>query len=152
MVLLTIPPSLAHLKEILLLTAAKKLFLINNEQQTLNINTFINILLSLIKYSLQQENGIFKLEEAALALGAEEITVKRALEFLRAEAMLSYEYISYQELLITKGGTKDQGRSNLSSSSLKKLLKESSAFRRFIKNKDIDKIEGLLNNALSRNE
>ena len=152
LVLLTIPPSLAHLKEILLLTAAKKLFLINNEQQTLNINTFINILLSLIKYSLQQENGIFKLEEAALALGAEEITVKRALEFLRAEAMLSYEYISYQELLITKGGTKDQGRSNLSSSSLKKLLKESSAFRRFIKNKDIDKIEGLLNNALSRNE
>jgi len=152
LVLLTIPPSLAHLKEILLLTAAKKLFLINNEQQTLNINTFINILLSLIKYSLQQENGIFKLEEAALALGAEEITVKRALEFLRAEAMLSYEYISYQELLITKGGTKDRGRSNLSSSSLKKLLKESSAFRRFIKNKDIDKIEGLLNNALSRNE
>ena len=152
LVLLTIPPSLAHLKEILLLTAAKKLFLINNEEQSLNINTFINKLLSLIKYSLQQENGIFKLEEAALALGAEEITVKRALEFLRAEAMLSYEYISYQELLITKGGTKDQGRSNLSSSSLKKLLKESSAFRRFIKNKDIDKIEGLLNNALSRNE
>lgn len=66
--------------------------------------------------------------------------------------MLSYEYISYQELLITKGGTKDRGRSNLSSGSLKKLLKESSAFRRFIKYKDIDKIEGLLNNALSRNE
>jgi single-stranded-DNA-specific exonuclease len=152
LVLLTIPPSLAHLKEILLLTAAKKLFLINNEEQSLNINTFINKLLSLIKYSLQQENGIFKLEEAALALGAEEITVKRALEFLRAEAMLSYEYISYQELLITKGGTKDRGRSNLSSGSLKKLLKESSAFRRFIKYKDIDKIEGLLNNALSRNE
>lgn len=151
LVLITIPPSLAHLKEILLLTAAQKLTLVNDEEKTLGVNAFINRLLSLIKYSLQQQNGIFNFEEAALALAAEEIAVKRGLEYLRAEAMISYEYISYQELLITKGGTKDQGKSNLSSSSLKKLLKESSAFRRFIKNKDPKKIEGLLNNNLSQN-
>ncbi|MFP4198078.1 MAG: single-stranded-DNA-specific exonuclease RecJ [Halanaerobium sp.] len=152
LILITIPPSLAHLKEILLLTAAEKLILVNNNDQNLTVNSFIKRLLSLIKYCLQQENGIFNLEQAALALAAEEIAVKRGLEFLRAEAMISYEYISYQELLITKGGTKDQGKANLSSSSLKKLLKESSAFRRFIKNKDIEKIEKLLKNSLSQDE
>ncbi len=152
LILITIPPSLAHLKEILLLTAAEKLILVNNNDQNLTVNGFIKRLLSLIKYSLQQENGIFNLEQAALALAAEEIAVKRGLEFLRAEAMISYEYISYQELLITKGGTKDRGKANLSSSSLKKLLKESSAFRRFIKNKNIEKIEKLLHNSLSQDE
>jgi single-stranded-DNA-specific exonuclease len=103
----------------------------------------------LIKYSLEQNNGIFNIEEAALALAVELIAVKRGLEYLRAQAMISFEYISYQELLISKGGNKDQGQSNLCTSSLKKLLKESSAFKRFIKNKDLEKIEGLLNNVLS---
>jgi single-stranded-DNA-specific exonuclease len=113
------------------------------------MNEFIKRLLSLIKYSLEQNNGIFNIEEAALALAVELIAVKRGLEYLRAQAMLSFEYISYQELLISKGGNKDQGQSNLSSRSLKKILRESSAFKRFIKNKDLEKIEGLLNNVLS---
>jgi len=152
LILITIPPSLAQLKEILLLTAAKKLILPNYKGQNLSVNSFIKRLLSLIKYSLQQENGIFNLEQAALALAAEEIAVKRGLEFLRAEAMISYEYISYQELLITKGGTKDRGKANLSSSSLKNLLKESSAFRRFIKNENVEKIENMLNNVLYQDE
>jgi len=149
LILVTIPPSLALLKEVLLLTAAENLILVNSDDQHLKMNEFIKRLLSLIKYSLEQNNGIFNIEEAALALAAEEITVKRGLEYLRAQAMLSFEYISYQELLISKGGNKDQGQSNLSSRSLKNILRESSAFKRFIKNKDLEKIEGLLNNVLS---
>lgn len=149
LILLTIPPSLALLKEILLLTEVENVIIIKNELKSQSANQFIKKVLSLIKYSLQQKNGIFNLDQAALALSAEEIAVKRALEFLRAQAMISYEYISYQELLITRGGNNDQGRANLSSRNLKKILKESSAFRRYIKNKAADKIENLLNNALS---
>ena len=149
LVLITIPPSLAVLKEILLLTAAENLILVNNKEQFPTANKFIKSLLSLIKYSLQQENGIFNTVRASLALKAEEITVKRGLEFLRAQAVISFEYISYQELLITKGGNKDRGKANLSSRNLKKLLKESSAFRRFIKNNEAEKIEALLNRTLS---
>ncbi|MFW5737076.1 MAG: single-stranded-DNA-specific exonuclease RecJ, partial [Halanaerobium sp.] len=149
LILITIPPSLAVLKETLLLTAAENLILINNEEQNLSAKKFIKRLLSLIKFSLQQENGIFNIEQAALALAAEEITVKRGLEFLRAQAMISFEYISYQELLITKGGNKDRAQLNLSSSSLKKLLQESAAFRRFLKNNKTEKIEKLINKALS---
>ncbi|MFW6294278.1 MAG: single-stranded-DNA-specific exonuclease RecJ [Halanaerobium sp.] len=149
LILITIPPSLAVLKETLLLTAAENLILINNEEQNLSAKKFIKRLLSLIKFSLQQENGIFNIEQAALALAAEEITVKRGLEFLRAQAIISFEYISYQELLITKGGNKDRAQLNLSSSSLKKLLQESAAFRRFLKNNKTEKIEQLINKALS---
>ena len=149
LVLITIPPSLAILKEILLLTAAEKLVLINHEDQNLSLNKFMKKLLSLIKYSLKQRNGIFNIEQAALALAAEEITVKRGLQFLRAQAMISFEHISYQELLITKGGSKNRGKLNLSRSSLKKLLKESSAFRRFLKNKEIETIESMLNKTLA---
>ncbi len=146
LVLISIPPSLALLKEVLLLTAAEHLILVNSREYAQGINNYIKNLLSLIKYSLNKKNGIFNIEEAALALEVEEIAVKRGLEFLQAEAVISFEYISYQELLISRGGNKDQGKSNLSSRSLKKILRESSAFRRFIKNKKSEKIEALLNN------
>lgn len=145
LVLITIPPSLALLKEVLVLTAAEKLILVNNRDYSQSINDYLKNLLSLIKYSLKQKNGIFNLEKAALALEAEEIAVKRALEFLQAESVISFEYISYQELLISRGGNKDRGKANLSSRSLKNILGESSAFRRFIKNKSPEKIELLLN-------
>jgi single-stranded-DNA-specific exonuclease len=146
LVLISIPPSLALLKEVLLLTGAEHLILVNSREYSQSINNYIKNLLSLIKYSLNKKNGIFNIEEAALALEVEEIAVKRGLEFLQAEAVISFEYISYQELLISRGGNKDRGKSNLSSRSLKKILRESSAFRRFIKNKKSEKIEALLNN------
>jgi single-stranded-DNA-specific exonuclease len=145
LVLLTLPPSLPVLKEIILLSGSGKLILVNNDSQSLVFNQFIQKLLSLLKFSLKQENGIFNLERAALALEAEEIAVKRALEYLQAQAMISFEYISYQELLITKGGLKDKGKANLSSRNLKKLLKESSAFRNFLQNQKSEKIEQLIN-------
>jgi len=106
--------------------------------------------LSLLKYSLKNKNGIFNLEEAALALEVEEITIKRALDFLRAEAFISYEYISHREVLITKNGEKNLGQANLNKKNLKNLLKESSAFKRFIKNKDAAKIENFISNLVAK--
>ncbi|RCW54208.1 single-stranded-DNA-specific exonuclease RecJ [Halanaerobium sp. ST460_2HS_T2] len=149
LVLLTIPPSLPVLKEIILLSNCQKLILVKSREESLVFNKFIQKLLSLLKFSLKQENGIFNLERAALALSAEEIAVKRALEFIRAKGIISFEYISYQELLITKDGSRDQGKANLSRQNLKKLLNESSAFRSFLKNQEIEKIEDLLNRSLA---
>jgi len=148
-VLITIPHSISVLKEIIILTGAEKIILINSKTETKKLKEFLNNFLSLVKYSLQEKNGIFNLEQAAIALETAKITIKRALEFLRAEAMISYEYLSYQELIITKGGEKDAGKSNLSRKNLEKLLKESSAFRRFIKNTEITKIEKLINRKLN---
>jgi single-stranded-DNA-specific exonuclease len=145
LILITIPHSISVLKEIIILTGAENIILINSKTQTKKLNKFIRKFLSLVKYSLKKENGIFNLGQAALALETGEITIKRALEFLRAEAMISYEYLSYQEVLITKGGEKDVGKSNLSRKNLQNLLKESSAFRRFMQNKEVAKIEKLIN-------
>jgi len=149
LILITIPHSISVLKEIIILTGSEKLFLINSKTQTKNLDKFIKTFLSLVKYSLRNENGILNLEQAALALETAEITIKRALEFLRAEAMISYEYLSYQEVLITKGGEKDVGESNLSKKNLQNLLRERSAFIRFIKNKEVKKIEKLINDKLN---
>jgi single-stranded-DNA-specific exonuclease len=148
-VLITIPHSISVLKEIIILTGAEKIILINSKTEARKVKEFLKKFLSLVKYSLQEENGIFNLEQAAIALETGKITIKRALEFLRAEAMISYEYLSYQELIITKGGKKDVGKSNLSRKNLENLLKESYAFRRFIKNTEITKIEKLINRKLN---
>ena len=150
LVLITLPSSPAVLKEALLSTAAEKLILINSRNDVITFNDFIKKVLSLLKYSLKNKNGIFNLEEAALALEVEEITIKRALDFLRAEAFISYEYISHREVLITKNGEKNLGQANLNKKNLKNLLKESSAFKRFIKNKDAAKIENFISNLVAK--
>lgn len=150
LVLVTLPPSPAILEEVLLSTTAKKLILINSKNQIRTFSEFTKKLLSLLKYSLHNKNGIFNLEKAALALEAEEITVKRALDFLRAEAFIDYEYISYKDLLISRNGEKNLGQSNLNKKNLKKLLKESFAFKSFIKNKAAVKIENFINNLLTK--
>lgn len=152
LVLITIPYSLSFFQEIIISTGAKRIVLVNYKNQTEKLNQFLKRFLSLVKYTLKKENGIFNFEEAALALATGEVTIRRALEFLRAEALISYEYLSYREILITKGGTKDIGQANLSKKNLKNILKENASFRRFIKNKEISKIESLINNELIKNK
>ncbi|MGM0547639.1 MAG: single-stranded-DNA-specific exonuclease RecJ [Bacillota bacterium] len=149
LVLITIPPSFSILKEILIVTGAETLILTKNENNFFNLKTFVKKLLALVKYSLNNKNSIFKLIEAAILLEVTEITIKRGLEFLEAKGIISFEYISYQEVLLAKGGSKEPGQANISSRNLKRLLKENIAFRNFMQNKELKKIELSLNSNLT---
>ena len=151
LVLLTLPPSVELLTEIIVLTEARKLILINKNDYLSSFKGFIKKLLSLIKYTINHKNKIFDLNQAVIALNTEDLTLKRALEYLRAVGMINFEYISYHELLISKDRSyQDQGKENLSKKALKRLLGESNAFKRFLQNKRIDEIEKILNKSLRK--
>lgn len=146
LVFLTIPPSVEIIKEMIILTEAEEIFITDLHPADKSFKKFIKMLMALIKYNLNHENGIFNLRRAAVTLSEKEITIKRGIQYLAARAMLNYEYISYDEILISKGGIEDKGLSNLRAKQLHNLLEESSAFRRFILNKSISDIEQVLNN------
>lgn len=148
LVLLTIPPSYDILKEIIILTEAEELAITSGLIEDNTLKKFLKSLMGIIKYTIKNENGIFDIEKAASFLSQKEITVKRGLEFLAAQGLLSYEYISYHELLLSKDGVSDQGLSNLKAKQLQRLLKESDAFRRYFKTKSAKKIEKTVNNLL----
>ena len=145
LVFLTIPPSVEIMKEIIILTEAEELFITTLHPADKSFKKFVKMLMALIKYNLNHENGIFNITRAAVTLSEKEITIKRGIQYLAARAMLSYEYISYGELLISKEGIEDRGMSNLRAKQLHNLLEESSAFRRFILNKAVNEIEKMIN-------
>lgn len=151
LVLLTLPPSIELLTEIIVLTEADSLILINKNDYLNSFKKFIKKLLSLIKYTINHKNKIFDLNQAVIALNTKDLTLKRALEYLKSAGMINFEYISYHELLISKDSSyQDQGKENLSKKSLKRLLAETNAFKRFLQNKKIDEIEKILNKSLRK--
>lgn len=149
LVLLTIPSSIEILTEIIILSEAEKLVLVDNKVEQISFEKFIKKLLALIKYTINKKNGVFDLKQAVIALNTEDLSLKRGLEYLRAAAFISFEYLSYHELLITKGGFKDQGNKNLAKKALVKMLAEANAFRRFLKNGELKELEKLINKSLN---
>lgn len=148
LVLIAFPPSAEILKEMIILTGAEEIVLSSIIDNTLGFKEFIRLLVGLIKYTINNKNSILNIIDAAVFLSEKEITVKRGLDYLRANGVLSYEYISYHEVLVSKDGSADKGMTNLRGRQLSKLLKESAAFRRYLKNKSIEKIENTINNLL----
>lgn len=148
LVLIAFPPSAEILKEMIILTGAEEIVLSSIIDNTLGFKEFIRLLVGLIKYTINHKNGVLNIIDAAVFLSEKEITVKRGLDYLRANGVLSYEYISYHEVLVSKDGSADKGMTNLRGRQLSKLLKESAAFRRYLKNKSIEKIENTINNLL----
>lgn len=146
LVLVSFPPSAEILKEMIILTGAEEIALSSIIDNTLGFKEFIRLLMGLIKYIIKQKNGILDINDTAVFLSEKEITVKRGLDYLRAKGALNYEYISYDEVLVSKDGTSDKGMSNLSGRQLNQLLKESAAFRKYLKRNSIEKIENTINN------
>jgi len=149
LLLLTIPASQDILKEMLILSGAEKIIISGAVDEIKSVKEFINLVMGLIKYIINKKNGVFDINKASVFLSEEEITVKRGIEYLAAEGMLTYEYVSYHELLITKGGSPDKGLARLRLKQLQKLLKESASFRRFFIKKGCSEIEKLINNILN---
>ena len=136
------------LKEMIILTEAEEIALSSIIDNTLGFKDFIRTLMGLVKYIINKKNGVLNINDAAVYLNEKEITIKRGIDYLKAEGVLSYEYISYGEVLVSKGGSSDKGISNLKAKQLNQLLKESAAFRRYLKNSSIEKIEHIINNFL----
>jgi single-stranded-DNA-specific exonuclease len=148
LVLIAFPPSAEILKEMIILTGAEEIALSSIVDNSLGFKEFISSLMGLIKYTINHKNGILNITDAAVFLSEKEITIKRGLDYLRAKAALDYEFISYAEVLISKDGNIDKGMIKLKARQLNHLLKESAAFRRYLQNSSIEKIENTINNLL----
>lgn len=146
LVLISYPPSPDILREMIVLTDAEKIVLTDIIDNTLGFKEFIRSLMGIVKYIINQKNGVLNITDTSVFLSEEEITIKRALDYLSAKGLLNYEYISYAEVLIFKGGKADKGLINLRGKQLNQLLKESAAFRRYLKTGSMESIKETINN------
>ncbi|MFZ5626912.1 MAG: single-stranded-DNA-specific exonuclease RecJ [Bacillota bacterium] len=142
LVLLQPPPAERRLRELLALTGARRLVLAFGPGDLPGPESFLRNLLLLIKASLAPEPpylGSIHLERAAAWLGETAETVFLGLQVLQARHFLQLLEVEGEELLLQKGPGDGKGEPRLEAS-LQAALKESAAFRRFLLEKEIDRI------------
>lgn len=142
LVLLKPPPAEWRLRELLVLTGARRLVLAFGPGDLPGRDSFLRNLLLYIKSKLAPEPpwlGRIDLEEVANRLGETAETVFLGLQVLQARLFLRMLEVEGEELLVQKGPGTGRGEPRLEAS-LKAALQESLAFRRFLLEKEIEKI------------
>ncbi|RCW49226.1 MULTISPECIES: single-stranded-DNA-specific exonuclease RecJ [unclassified Halanaerobium] len=141
---LSIPPSADILAEAVVMTGAEYIEIYSAAENIKNIEEFIKKLTAMIKYVFVNENRIFSIEKAALFLSEQENTVRRGIDYLSGRGFIDYEYLDYNNLVVSKNGIERPSKTRIAWKYLNKLLEESRAFRRYILSADTEDIKNLI--------
>lgn len=133
LVLLTIPPDPAVLKEIVALASARRIVLGFGEGPLPGRRAFLQNLLGMAKYALTHYAGLVDLGRLAAALGELESTAYYGLVTLMAAGALTVSLQEHNRVLVKKGSPDHipLAEAARARTLLQKLLGESRAFRRF---------------------
>jgi len=141
---LSLPPSADILTEAVVMTGAEYIEIYSAAENIKNIREFIKKLSAMIKYVFANENRIFSIEKAALFLSEQENTVRRGIDYLTGRGFIDYEYLDYNNLVVSKNGIERPSKARIAWKYLNKLLEESRAFRRYILSADKEDIKKLI--------
>ncbi|MGM0602973.1 MAG: single-stranded-DNA-specific exonuclease RecJ [Bacillota bacterium] len=147
---LSIPPSADIFVEAVLMTEAKYIELYSGTSSVKDSREFVNKLFAMIKFAYENENRVFSIERAALFLSELENTVRRGIDYLTAKGLIEYEFLDYNNLVISRNGIRKPSKARIAWKYLNKMLEESRAFRRYILNTDIGDIEKLVISRLEK--
>ncbi|HZW81844.1 MAG TPA: single-stranded-DNA-specific exonuclease RecJ [Candidatus Deferrimicrobium sp.] len=132
LVLLSIPPSLRALQEMLVLSRAQKLVLCYGAKEGAQDKEFLQQLLSWVKYAVTKRNGRLELPALASTTGQMEISVAAGLNFLQAKGLIAFEFDGPERVYLSQGdGSAKQGLPEYETK-LRSLLAETRAFRRYL--------------------
>ncbi len=151
LVLLSAPPDLNILKELIYKSGAKNLLLAFSDYEIRTAKEFLKILLGIIKTITYKKDGKTNVEELAARMGVKEETILIALRLLKQKRLISFEIFNFNQILLMK--RKQLGNDKRKENNIKKdkqqkkllqLLKESRAFRKYILRAKIATINQLL--------
>ncbi|MGQ9497977.1 MAG: single-stranded-DNA-specific exonuclease RecJ [Desulfotomaculales bacterium] len=132
LVLLAIPPDPAVLREIVALANARRIVLGYGDEPRPDVKVFLKTLLGMAKYALNRHAGVVDLGRMAAALGELEGTVYYGLLTLVQAGALEVSMQEHNRVLVKKGPPEHvPPEAARAGTLLRKLLGESSAFRRF---------------------
>ncbi|MGM0409544.1 MAG: single-stranded-DNA-specific exonuclease RecJ [Bacillota bacterium] len=140
LVLLTIPPSLSILKDLVYNNEPKKLVLAFNKSKLSENKSFLNNFLALIKYVITNKNGKFNISEISVQLGELEETVELALKYIEAAGYIYLEKINENNFFISKNSNGNKEKKIKYKKNLRELLKESYSFKKFLLKVESEKI------------
>jgi single-stranded-DNA-specific exonuclease len=152
LVLLSIPPSLRALQEILVLSRAQKLVLCFGVKEGAQDKEFLQQLLSWVKYAVTKRNGRLELPALASATAQMEISVAAGLNFLQAKGLVSFEFDGPERVYLSQGdGLAKTGLPEYETK-VRSLLAETRAFRRHMLTANPESILHLIGHMSPKNK
>ncbi len=140
LILISFPPDFLILRDLLYNNEPSELILAFNRKDLYEKDSFLNKLMALIKYVLNEKNGMLNVAELAVLTGELEVTIEVALKYLEAAGYLNLDKISENNYFIKRGNKIEEGKKNIYKNNLKDLLKESNSFKKFLLDSSSNKI------------
>ncbi|AGB41500.1 single-stranded-DNA-specific exonuclease RecJ [Halobacteroides halobius DSM 5150] len=142
LVLLSCPPDLTILQDLLYSIDPNKLVLAYSKAELELSAVFIKKLVGLVKYIIENKDGKIDIYTLSSLTGEQELTLSLGLKYLQELGKISLQFINPYNILITRGtGEKNYGANK---KRLYKLLRESRAFREYMLESNIEKINYLV--------
>lgn len=142
LVLLSCPPDLKIVKDLLYTVDPKRLILAYTEQDLELSKKFINHLVGLVKNVLENKNGVTDIYTLTILTGERELTVLLGLKYLQFKGQLRVRFIKPDKILLSRRKIKKEKNNK---EDLQDLLSESRAFRSYMLNKELSQLEKLIN-------
>ncbi|MCK4258016.1 MAG: single-stranded-DNA-specific exonuclease RecJ [Halanaerobiales bacterium] len=131
LILVSIPPGLRVLKELIYSVKPKTLVLAYSNRE-MESDAFMKRLIGVLKYVIERKDGKAGIYQISVLTGEMEHTVSLGLNYLVDKGMIELENTKPEELIIKKGDGKSKKGIRLKEERLKALLTESRAFRKYL--------------------
>ncbi|AZR73328.1 single-stranded-DNA-specific exonuclease RecJ [Anoxybacter fermentans] len=146
LVLLSSPPGIRVLKELIYLIRPKIVVLAYSDFEIQSGNSFLTRLSGIIKHVIKNKNGKVNIYQISALTGEMENTVLVGLKYLEDRGFIELEFSNPDNLFIKKGKGQNKKGSTIKENKLKALLKESRAFRNYMLKSTPEKIKNLILN------
>lgn len=146
LVLISFPPSLSILNDLIYNNEPSEIILAFNENDLEEKDSFLNRLIAIVKYILKEKNGNLQITEIAVLTGELEITVEIGLKYLQASGYLNLEKFNENNYIIEYADKKEKPEKKIYKNRLKSLLKESKSFSKFLLKTEKEEILNYLKN------
>lgn len=132
LVIWTAPPGRAELRQALDRVQPRQVVLFGHEPETATSKAFLSRLAGLVKYTLNQQQGLTQLSALAAATAQRELAVRLGLAWLEASGFLSELLIQDAQISFAEGqGVQQPERKEALAVQLEALLEEAAAFRAY---------------------
>lgn len=146
LVLLSCPPGLRVLKELIFTLRPEKVVLAYGDLalQSSDPGVFLKNLLTIVKNIVKQRNGHTNIYQLSLLTGEMENVVILGLRYLAEKGLLDFEFSTPDHLFLRKGDGKVKQDLIRTEDKLQILLKESRSFRTYLLKKDLPQVKTLI--------
>lgn len=131
-VLYSLPPSPKVGKELLAKVSPERVYLVFRSETELSCCQFLETLLGMVKFDLENKGGRGSLLEMAVALGQRTETIQFGLDYLVAKGLLEYGLDKFQQVTLDLGSGKPRIGVGEAERKVRILLEETKAFRRYL--------------------